>query len=248
MRSRSIALASFSLGIALTCAVPSYGQTFQGPTTGGGSQGTVIGAKLLYADWVFPIVNHRVSFPDCTSFAVASTGALSGRAVTPSCKPGAGAPKGMKIHGQVQQRTMADGRVMTIVVDPDRPAEVTVIDDGKSKTPTGTSGRLPQGQTTADPFQLEPGATRKIPGQPTAKGTQGVSTGQQSADPFKLDAPIGSTAATGDKKKPETAPQKTTVAKPGAAAKPPCDPKLKPGTIPAPGAKPPCDPKKAPNS
>lgn len=248
MRPRSISLASFLLGIVLACAVPSYGQAISGPTTGGGRTGTVVGSKFIYNDWVFPIVNNRVSFADCTSFAVSPAGVLSGRAVTPNCKPGAGAPESRKIRGQVQQRTLADGRVVTFVIDPDRPGEITMIDDGKSKTPAGGSGRLPAGQTTADPFQLDPAATRTIPGQPPTKSAEGVSKGQQTADPFKLDAPTGSAAAAAGGKKPEAGTLKAPAAKPGADGKPPCDPKAKPGTKPVAGAKPPCDPKKAPNS
>jgi len=233
MYQRRAAVVVCLLAIALTCAAPSYGQSVKGPTTGGGSAGTVAGSKFIYNDWVYPIVGNRVRFADCTSFAVSPTGVLSDRTVTPNCKPGAGAPEGKQIHGRVEQRTMADGRVMTIVIDPDRPAEITVIDDGKNK-PQGT-GQMPRGQTSPDPFQLDPGATRKIPGQTPATGASDPSRGQQSADPFKLDDPAGSTA-------------RTSPSKPATTEKPPCDPKLKPGTKPAAGAKPPCDPKKAPTS
>lgn len=233
MYQRLAAVAVCLLGIAFTWVVPAYGQSVKGPLTGGGSTGTVAGAKFIYNDWVFPIVSNRVTFPDCTSFAVSPAGVLSDRTVTPNCKPGAGAPEAKQIHGRVEQRTMADGRVMTIVIDPDRPSEITVIDDGKSK-PRG-AGQMPRGQTSPDPFQLDPGATRKIPGQTPAKGVGDPSKGQQSADPFKLDDPAGSTS-------------KTPPTKPATTEKPPCDPKLKPGTKPAAGAKPPCDPKKAPTS
>lgn len=235
MYQRCVTVAVCVMGLALASVAPSSGQTFTGPTTGGGSTGKVVGAHFIYNDWVFPVVSNRVKFPDCTSFAVSPAGVLSGRAMTPNCKPGAGAPEGRKIRGQVQQRTMADGRVMTIVIDPDRPAEITVIDDGKS-TPSGAgSGQMPRGQTSPDPFQLDPAATRKIPGQPPAKVVGDGSKGQQSADPFKLDDPAGSAS-------------KASPPRPAKAQKPPCDPKLKPGTKPVAGGKPPCDPKKAPVS
>ena len=115
----------------------------------------VAGATFIYHDWAFPIVGNRVSLPDCTSFGVSPEGVLSGEARTPDCTPGKGAPKAIRFRGQVQQRTLADGRVVTIAIDPDRPDHITTIDDGRSTVPASRASGRPAGQTTANPFKLD---------------------------------------------------------------------------------------------
>ena len=64
--------------------------TFTGPGNGAGWSGTVSGSTLIYNGVSFPIVNGRVSFPDCTTYIVAPNGALGGGSATANCTPGSG--------------------------------------------------------------------------------------------------------------------------------------------------------------
>ena len=66
---------------------PASGGTFVGPRNGGGWTGTVSGSNFLYNGVTYPIVNGRVSFPDCTMFIVAPNGALAGGSTIPNCTP-----------------------------------------------------------------------------------------------------------------------------------------------------------------
>jgi len=67
------------------------GGAFIGPAAGGGWSGTISGEHLLYRGGTYPIVNGRVSFPDCTMFIVGPNGALMGGSAIPNCTPGGGA-------------------------------------------------------------------------------------------------------------------------------------------------------------
>ena len=63
------------------------GSGFVGPANGGGWSGAISGSNLIYNGVTYPIVNGRVSFPDCTMFIVAPNGALMGGSVIPNCTP-----------------------------------------------------------------------------------------------------------------------------------------------------------------
>ena len=63
------------------------GSGFAGPRSGGGWSGTISGSSLVYNSVTYPIVNGRVTFPDCTMFIVAPNGALAGGATIPNCLP-----------------------------------------------------------------------------------------------------------------------------------------------------------------
>jgi hypothetical protein len=129
-------------------------------------------------------------------------------------------------RGQVQRRVMADGRVVSFVENPDRPGELTMVDDdgADQATPAGDAVRPTQGQPSADPFNLEPppGAGqqggRNPTGSPGSSPAPGVATpgqagpprGQFSSDPFNLEPPA-----------PPGQPwPKTTPTPPGTAAAP----------------------------
>ena len=60
---------------------------FVGPANGGGWSGTISGSNLVYNDVSYPIVNGRVSFPDCTMYIVGPNGALMGGSAIPNCTP-----------------------------------------------------------------------------------------------------------------------------------------------------------------
>jgi len=63
------------------------GSGFVGPRNGGGWSGTISGSDLIYNSATYPIINGRVSFPDCTMFIVGPNGSLNGGAVIPNCTP-----------------------------------------------------------------------------------------------------------------------------------------------------------------
>ena len=72
---------------SVTLQVTSTGM-FKGPASGGGWSGRISGSTLLYNGQTYPIVNGRVSFPDCTTYIVAPDGALLGGSATPNCTLG----------------------------------------------------------------------------------------------------------------------------------------------------------------
>ena len=67
--------------------VNAAGGTFIGPKGGGGWSGTISGSNLIYNGLTYPIVNGRVSFPDCTMYIVGPNGALMGGSAIPNCTP-----------------------------------------------------------------------------------------------------------------------------------------------------------------
>ena len=71
-------------------AAPGSGGGFVGPRNGGGWSGTISGSNFIYNGVTYPIVNGRVSFPDCTMFIVAPNGALAGGGAIPNCTPADG--------------------------------------------------------------------------------------------------------------------------------------------------------------
>lgn len=81
---------------------------------------------------------------------------------------------------QVQRRVMADGRVVSFMENPDRPGDVSLVDDGQDAQPPAAvaapaplSQRLLQGQASADPYQLDPAGSRG-PGIQTPQAPQTI--------------------------------------------------------------------------
>jgi len=102
-----------------------------------------------------------IIMPGAASPAVASLPSV-GAQPPAAANAGTGRP-------QVQRRVMSDGRVVSFVENPDRPGDISVIDEEQdTPPPSGVNGvqnmrvpgqmpqRLPPGQTSADPYQLEP--------------------------------------------------------------------------------------------
>ena len=82
--------ASASVVLAVTASGGGGGGSFVGPANGGGWSGTISGSNLIYRNGTYPIVNGRVSFPDCTTYIVGPNGALMGGSPTPNCTPSGG--------------------------------------------------------------------------------------------------------------------------------------------------------------
>ena len=90
--------------------------------------------------------------------------------------------------GLPQRRVLADGRIVNLIENPDRPGELTIVDDDGSAGP----GRFGQQEpVNPDPLvgpggrglQMQPG---QMPSQPGV-----YRGGQTSADPFNLQPPAG---------------------------------------------------------
>lgn len=137
-------------------------------------------------------------------------------------------------RGPVQRRVRSDGSVFSFVENPDRPGEITMVDDEPGgRSASGGAGPLP-GQMAPGPVNPDPlvgpgGRGIPIPaGSSVSSGNPGQPGspmgGQTSADPFNLQSPV-SVPPPGTAKAPAT---------PGAAAKP--------GVV-VPGQKPPGPPK-----
>ena len=134
-------------------------------------------------------------------------------------------------RGQIQQRVLADGRILSFVENPDRPGEISVVaDDSNNQAASGgTPGQAMPDPVNPDPLvgpggrglQIPPGSvpTGVYPGQPgQSRG------GQTSADPFNLQPPVSG---------PPSGPTSAPVA--------PAAP-VRPGVL-VPGQKPPGPPK-----
>jgi len=66
------------------------GVAFVGPTSGGAATGSVSGATLSYNGVAYPIVNGKVTFPDCTVYIALDSGMLIRVGTAPGCTPGTG--------------------------------------------------------------------------------------------------------------------------------------------------------------
>jgi hypothetical protein len=64
---------------------------FAGPGTGGPATGSVSGSILTYNGATYPIVNGRVTFPDCTVYIAMDSGLLIPAGTAAGCGPGGGA-------------------------------------------------------------------------------------------------------------------------------------------------------------
>ena len=162
------------------------------------------------------------------------SGAVPVRAVgTPTPQTAASAqPFG---RGQTQRRVLADGRVVSFVENPDRPGEISMVEDdpGDQPQPGGASRYMPD-QLTPDPLNFDPlvgpgGRGIQLgPGSMPTGGYPGQSGlprgGQTSADPFSLQPPAS---------RPKSGPTTAPIA-PGTA--------VSPGVL-VPGQKPPGPPK-----
>ena len=120
-----------------------------------------------------------IIMPGIATPALVSAASPGSSAPVVTSGPSAGRP-------QVQRRVMSDGRVVTFVENSDRPGEVTAVENDPDEQPTqmGSPGamrppfqgppRLPQGQTSADPYRLDPPGGQTQPGTrsaPTVPGT-----------------------------------------------------------------------------
>ncbi|MEI6666625.1 MAG: S8 family serine peptidase [Acidobacteriota bacterium] len=63
------------------------GSSFAGPGTGGPAVGSVNGTTLTYNGATYPIVNGKVTFPDCTVFIALDSGTLIRAGLAASCVP-----------------------------------------------------------------------------------------------------------------------------------------------------------------
>lgn len=121
--------------------------------------------------------------------------------------PGTGQTPATDGRRRVERRLLADGRYVTLVENPDRPGELTAIDDdlvgqpsqagGPGRTPgtdvgPASSGQTapPRGQQSIDPFNLQPppgfqsgSAPSAAPGVPPGAVTPGVLVPGQKAPP-----------------------------------------------------------------
>ena len=146
----------------------------------------------------------------------------------------AGSSQQSGARGPVQRRVRSDGTVVSFVENPDRPGEITMLDDDPGDQPLSPGVIRQPGQTAQEAVNPDPlvgpgGRGIRIPPGSVPNGAgpgqPGLPRGgQTSADPFNLQSPVsapppGATAA---------------PATPGAA--------VKPGIV-VPGQKPPGPPK-----
>ena len=75
---------------SVSLVVTASGGTFQGPGTGGPATGSVNGTTLTYNGATYPIVNGKVTFPDCTVYIALGNGTLIPAGMAPDCTPGGG--------------------------------------------------------------------------------------------------------------------------------------------------------------
>jgi glucose/arabinose dehydrogenase len=74
----------------VTIVVTASGGGFVGPGNGGPATGSVSGTTLTYSGATYPMVNGRVTFPDCTLYIAMDSGLLIPAGMTPGCTPGGG--------------------------------------------------------------------------------------------------------------------------------------------------------------
>ena len=87
----SYATASRSVTIVVTASGSSGGgSAFVGPSNGGPATGTVSAGEtqLTYNGATYPIVNGKVTFPDCTVYIALRSGLLIPAGMAPGCTPG----------------------------------------------------------------------------------------------------------------------------------------------------------------
>ena len=113
---------------------------------------------------------------------------------TPQPSPQNSQPSGSR--QQVQRRVLADGRVVSFVENPDRPGELTMVDDDGLVQPGGAnrfmSGQMGQDPVNPDPLVGPGGRGVQMPPGGSYPGQAGAPRGgQMSADPFNLQPPAG---------------------------------------------------------
>jgi len=76
--------------VAVEVALGTANAVFVGPATGGPAVGSVSGTTLSYNGATYPVVNGKVTFPDCTLYIALGNGLLIAAGPSPGCVPGTG--------------------------------------------------------------------------------------------------------------------------------------------------------------
>jgi len=147
-----------------------------------------------------------IIMPGAASPAMASTGGGAQARGTGPQQAGGG-----PVRPQVQRRVMADGSVVNFIENPNRPGDVTIVDDGDD--PGGDPGQAPQ--MMRPPFGA-PGRPGPMPGMTGADPDQADSAGATPQAPSATPTVPTRTLAT---------PGLLPVTKPGQQPTPPGPPK-----------------------